>query len=113
MQPWLAVIVILAIGFVVGFILDYVFFSRLRDWHPQRWEALGRPTVFLNNCVANGAVVQRFLWERQYRELGDERFIRFADFLRMYWSGYAIFFVVVLAVLLVNSMNGRWVGTAK
>src|SRR4030095_5262182 len=90
--------VMLFVSCAVGFVLQYVFLSRLRTRHAQTWEALGRPTLFLNNSVSNSLAVLRFLWRREYRGLADEQFIRFAAFLRGYLAAYFVLFAFVVAV---------------
>jgi len=110
MEPLIAILfIVLAISCLVGFILHCVFLSRLRTRHPQTWEALERPALFLNNSIGNGVAVQRFLWQRKYRELGDEQFVRFADFLRLYYAAYTVLFVLMMLVFIANIvMHGNW-----
>jgi hypothetical protein len=80
----------------VGLVLHAVFLSQLRSRHMQTWEVLGRPTLLLNNSIANCFAVQRFLWRREYRDLGDVPFARFASFLLYYQIAYIILFAVFL-----------------
>ena len=94
--------VLLMVGCVLGLILQFSFLGRLRTRHPQAWEALGCPSLFLNNSIGNSVAVLRFIWTRDYRALGDEQFVRFADFLRMYYAAYAILFALVVAVFITN-----------
>ena len=89
--------VLLLVSCVVGLILQHVFLSRLRTRHARTWEALGRPTLFLNNSISNSLAVLRFLWRREYRDLADNELIRFAAFLRGYLVAYLLLFVLVVA----------------
>jgi hypothetical protein len=79
-----------------GLVFHAMLLSRLRSRHTQTWEALGRPSLVLNNTISNCLAVQRFLWRREYRGLGDERLARFASFLRYYEAAYIIFFGVLI-----------------
>ena len=90
----------LFVSCAVGFVLQHLFLSRLRTRHAQTWEALGRPTLFLNNSISKSLAVLRFLWRREYHALSDEQFVRFAGFVRGYLAAYLVLFGVVIAVFL-------------
>jgi hypothetical protein len=77
----------------IGFVLQHRFLSRLRTRHAQTWEALGRPTLFLNNSIGNSLAVLRFLWRREYQSLGDHRSVRLASFLRGYLAIHFLLFL--------------------
>src|SRR3989344_3906251 len=87
---------ILMLGVVVGLATHYIFLSRLRARHPAAWNELGKPTLFINNSIANGIAVQRFIWRRDYRKLGDPSLSKLADFLRTFQLCYLIFFGFLL-----------------
>jgi hypothetical protein len=92
---------------VVGFALQHAFLSRLRTRHVQTWEALGRPTLFLNNTITNSVAVLRFFWRREYQSLGDKQSVRFASFLRSYFAVYLMLFVFTVVVFLVSIRSQR------
>ena len=94
--------VLLFVSCAAGIILHHTFLSRLRSRHSQTWEALGRPTLFLNNSITSGLAVLRFLWRRDYRALGDEEFARLAGFLRGYMAAYFVLFVLTVAVFVTS-----------
>jgi hypothetical protein len=60
----------------IGFALQHRLYSRLQSAHPEQYERLGSPTLFLNNSISNGLKTMRFLWSRRYRELGDPKLSR-------------------------------------
>ncbi len=91
--------IILAAAVVVGMVLQQRLLSRLRIQHVQTWEALGRPSLFMNNSMANNLSVLKFLWRRDYLTLGDDGLIRLADFLRIYQLVYACFFAVFFVLI--------------
>ena len=99
--------ILLVMSCATGFILHYIFLSRLRSRHLQTWEALGRPTLFLNNSITNCLAVLRFLWRRDYRALGDEEFARFASFLRGYMIAYLVLCVLIFAVVITSIGSHR------
>jgi len=94
--------IVLFVSCAVGFVLQYVFLSRLRTRHAQTWEALGRPTLFLNNSISNSLAVLRFIWRRDYRNMTDKQLIRFATFLRGYLIAYIVLFALVVTVFVAS-----------
>jgi len=90
--------VALFVSAICGLALQWTFLSRLRGQHLPTWEALGRPTLFLNNSIMNSTAVLRFLWRRGYRTLGDEQLARLGNFLRCYLAAYLLFFMVVIVL---------------
>ena|SRR5258706_6573507 len=90
----------LVMSAVVGFVIQHAFLTRLRTHHTPIWEALGRPTLFLNNSITNSIAVLRFLWRREYQTLGDHRSVRLARFLRSYLALYVILFTLTIGVFL-------------
>lgn len=99
-------LILLFVSCAFGFFLQHVFLSQLRSRHSQKWEALGRPTLFLNNSIANGLAVQRFLWRGEYRALGDRTFARLGNFMRVYMAAYLALFVLIIAVFMMS--YGSW-----
>jgi len=98
--------VILAAGCVVGFVLQYIFLSRLRTQFTPVWESLGRPTLFANSSMQNSLATLRYLWNRGYCSLEDTRFIRFAGSLRVYLICYLAYFAAFVVLFLVTGV--RW-----
>jgi hypothetical protein len=100
-------LILLFTSCAAGLVLQHIFLSRLRSRHLQTWEALGRPTLFLNNSITNSLAVLRFLWRGDYRALGDREFARFACFLRGYMAAYFVLFVLFIVVFMANSGSHR------
>lgn len=95
--------ILLIVNSIVGLVLRNVFLAQLRSRHRQTWDALGRPTL-LNNSIANGLKVQRFLWRQEYRILGDGPFARFGSFLRFYMVAYLLLFGLTIVVFIINGI---------
>jgi hypothetical protein len=78
---------------VVWFVLLKLLFNRLERDHSAKYEAMGRPSLFLRNNIANGFATMKFLFLREHRTLGDTRLSRLAD-------GMLIFLVLFLVAIL-------------
>lgn len=94
-----ALFVMVATLLIVG---DYQLVVRLKRDHRAAWERLGSPSPYFTH-FEHLAAVQRFLFERQYRSLGDDVLARDAERLRlMTTAGYVLAAVVLLLALLVK-----------
>lgn len=58
---------------VIGAILMSWLYRRLEDRHFEVWDRLGQPSLFLNASARIQQRVGRFLWHKEYAELGDDR----------------------------------------
>ena len=103
----LILFVLLLASCVAGLVLHHILLSHLRSRHSQAWEALGRPTLFLNNSITNSLAVLRFLWRRDYLALDDDGFARLAGFLRGYMITYLVLFVLTMALFITCIANQR------
>ena len=93
------ILVIALLAFVViGLILQHRLYERLRSKHPGALQILAESSAGI-------MAFQRYLWKRQYLGLDDAAFTRSADYLRRYWVGWLLFFllVVVASVLAITS----------
>ena len=51
----------------------------LKQDHPDVWTKLGSPTLFLNNSIRNGYLLNKYLRKREYLSLEDERLTRLCN----------------------------------
>ena len=68
-----------------------VLLTSLRRYRPAVWDALGRPTLFLNNSIANSYRVAKFVLAREYRSVDQGR---------IQTLGTAAFLCFVIAIFL-------------
>jgi hypothetical protein len=86
---------VLFVSAIAGLVLQYIFLLKLRTRHTPTWIALGRPTLFFNNSIANSFAVIGFLWRREYRTIPDQQFLKLSGVLRMFLITYLVLFVFV------------------
>ncbi len=91
-------LVVLLVGLTIGLALQQRLCSRLSVEHPKALEILAESSAGI-------MAFQRYLWKRQYLGLHDAAFTRRADFLRGYWVGWLLLFllVVVASVLAITT----------
>ncbi len=91
---------VLFVAVLAGFIPSYKMHKIFRVRHQNLWEKLGKPTMILNNSIANNLSVLRFLWKKEYEKTKDSELIAVCRFNRIYFQIYLIFFGIVLLVFL-------------
>jgi len=82
---------------VAGLVLTARLHRLLRDHHPDVYDALGRPTLFLNNSIQNSWAFSRFLIVGRFQQIEHPQTLRLCRFMRAFLLCYLVFFVVLLA----------------
>jgi len=75
--------------------LEMLFF-RLRRKHPEYYKAIGEPSLFLNNSISKSGEMYRFVMDRDYLDVPDERAIRLGNLSRRLLVGGLTLFVIAL-----------------
>ncbi len=70
------------LGTVAYLFLIAGLFKRLKASHTPVWEALGSPSLFLNNNIRNNWLVLRWLWAKRYMDLQEADTIDLAGTVR-------------------------------
>lgn len=78
----------------------------LRERHERIYESLGRPTLLLNNSVANSARLMAFLWKGRFRETSDQELIQCASWLRVIQAAYFALFATALFLFFLAVAGG-------
>ena len=101
-QPpiWIAPVLFAMVG--VWFILIKILFNRLEQTHPEKYEAMGRPSLFLRNNIATGWATLKFLVAREHRSLNDNFLSKLSDSMLAFFAVYLALFVG-LSVWIVNN----------
>jgi hypothetical protein len=93
------------IAFVLGgmvliwFFLIHILLKRLERKHPDTYESMGKPSLFLHNTPRTANATLRFIALRQHRPLGDATLSRLSD-------GMMIYFALQIAVVVWTVVNG-------
>ena len=78
---------------IVWFVLLKALFNRLEQRHPQKYEAMGKPSLFLRNNIATGWATMKFLFAREHRSLNDSSLSKLSDSMLAYLSAYLLLFI--------------------
>ncbi len=76
-------------------------FGLLKESHPEIYESLGSPSLFLNNSISNNWSSLKFLATGSYRNLDDDRVTRLCQFMRLFLIAYAAWFIGPIVWMLV------------
>lgn len=78
-------------------VLEMMFF-RLRRRHPEHFKRIGEPSVFFNNSVSKADAMMRYLLDRDYLEVPDERAVKLGERSRqLLLAGFALFGLSLVA----------------
>jgi hypothetical protein len=77
---------------IVWFVLIKLLFGRLERAHPQKYEAMGRPSLFLRNSIGGGWATIRFLVAREHKALNDSYLSKLSDFMLVFLVVYVVLF---------------------
>jgi len=78
---------------VVWFVLIKLLCIRLETAHPQKYEAMGRPSPFLRNNIATGWATMKFLFAREHRTLNDPYLSKLSDAMLVFFAIYLVLFL--------------------
>lgn len=77
---------------IVWFVLIKILFNRLEQAHPEKYEAMGRPSLFLRNNIATGWATLKFIVAREHRSLNDGYLSKLSDSMLVYFAIYLLLF---------------------
>ena len=90
---------------LIWFVLASRLNRMLRENHSDVYAALGSPSLFANNTPRNNWLSVKFLLSGSYRDLGDKQVTRLCEFMRVFWVGYAIWFVGPVVWILLSPLG--------
>jgi hypothetical protein len=77
---------------IVWFVLIKLLFNRLERSHPKKYEAMGKPSLFLRNNIATGWATLKFIVAREHRPLNDTYLSKLSDSMLVYFMVYLLLF---------------------
>ena len=92
---------VLLIMVLVWFVMIRRLFGRLEKHHREKYEAMGRPSLFLRNSISGGWATLKFLVAREHIALGDPQLSKLSDFMLAYLLVYLVLFLALVFAVLV------------
>jgi len=74
-------------------------FRILRARHPEKYSAMGNPTLIMNNSLANNIATLRFIWRREDKALGDVGLSKLTGFMKVFLMVYTVIFLIVVILM--------------
>ena len=90
---------------LVWFVLVKMLFNRLEHAHPQTYEAMGRPSLFLRNSPAGIFAMIKFLVRREHRALGDSHLSKLSNAMLVFLAVYLVLFFGLSGLILGQVTN--------
>jgi len=87
----------LAAMLLVWFVLVKLLVNRLSAKHPQKYESMGRPSLFLRNTPSNTWQLLKFIIRREHRGLSDSYLSSLSDVMLVFAVLYFVAFFVLIA----------------
>jgi hypothetical protein len=98
---------VLFVSVFVWFGLCMRLFKLLETRHPEKYNAMGRPSLIMNNSLSNNISFMKFLFKQEYRELNDHSIQKLGQVMRafslVYMSGFL--FLVIAFLLLATPLG--------
>jgi hypothetical protein len=95
---FIVLLVVQALGTLVYLFLIARMFSYLESHHADVYEALGNPSLFLNNSIQNNRLVLGWLWREEYSDIADVECVHRARTVRKLLIALSVNFAVLLVV---------------
>lgn len=80
----------------VWFFLCYRFFKILETRHFEEYEAMGKPSLIMNNSLSSNIKLMKFLFKRKWRELDDSELAKLSRLMLVFFVIYMIGFLALL-----------------
>jgi hypothetical protein len=83
---------VLFVSVFVWFFLVFRLFKLLETEHPEKYEAMGKPTLFWNHSPKTSWELMKFLFKREYASLGSSKLSFLGNvmliFIALYFVGF-------------------------
>ena len=96
----LAALFPILICMVLGwFVMIRRLFGCLETRHREKYEAMGRPSLFLRNNISGNWATLKFLVLREHKALDDPQLSKLSDFMLAYLSVYLVVFLALVFLI--------------
>ncbi|HWX20571.1 MAG TPA: hypothetical protein VN578_11790 [Candidatus Binatia bacterium] len=85
---------------IVWFFMVSALYRRLRQHHPEKFHAMGEPTLFFNNPPRASLILLRFLFKREDTALNDPSLSSLSKTMLVFILCFLFVFVSLIAVML-------------
>jgi hypothetical protein len=101
---YFVIFAIIVLSFSTSIALSYIVMNRLRNKHPETWEALGRPKrINLSDRITPDG---EHFWITGYKKLNDPKFESNVELLKTFNKVFSIITVIFLVIMVVKLVLG-------
>lgn len=84
---------------IVWFVLVKLLHKRLERVHPHKYEAMGKPSLFLRNHISGSFATLKFLVTREHKVLNDGYLSKLSDAMLVFVAIYLLLFFGLIVVV--------------
>jgi len=77
---------------LIWFVLLKAIFIQLERKHPEKYEEMGKPSLFWNNSIKTGYATLKFIGRREHKDLGNPKLSKLCDFSAGFFVVYLVLF---------------------
>jgi len=89
----------------VWFFLCYRLFKILETRHPEKYESMGKPSLIINNSLSSNITFMKFLFKREWRELGDSVLAKLGKAMLVFFVIYLVGFLTMFISVPLSILN--------
>jgi len=89
----------------VWFFLCYRLFKILETRHPEKYESMGKPSLIMNNSLSSNITFMKFLFKREWRELGDSVLAKLGKAMLVFFVIYLVGFLTMFISVPLSILN--------
>ncbi len=84
----------------VWFWLCIKLFKLLKERQPEAYIKMGSPGMFKNNTLSNNITFMKFLFKKEWQQLGDEAIGKLGNIMLSFILAYSVLFIVFVYMVL-------------
>ena len=81
---------------IVWFYLCNRMFKTLETRHPEAYEAMGKPSLIMNNSISSNIAFIKFLFGRNWKVLKDEGLSKLGNTMLIFFMVYVVGFIFLV-----------------
>ena len=95
--------ILMFITVISWFIMCRKLFSILKSEHPDKYNEMGNPGLFINNNLKSNYKLLKYLVKKEWEPLNNEKLSKVSNFMRIFFTAFISLFLIIQAVILLKT----------
>ena len=104
--PIIGLVLFLAV--IIGFTFTARLYKILKESHPEKYKAMGEPTLFLNNSPKTSIALMKFLFKREYIALNNPKLTTLGNIMLVFFVIYLVGFILLASSVIYTILLSRY-----